>query len=361
MIAGAYRPDAGRVEIDGIDVRKRKIEALARLGVLHEDFGLYPRLTVVEHVRFAGSLHGLRGRALAVAVDGALVAIGLNELRNRRTAGMSHGERMKVALARTLVHEPRNIVLDEPTRGLDIFSVRALRDLLKRLRDQGACVLMSSHAMAEVMELSDRVIVIERGSVLADECRARWSPTQVPRTSKARSSRSRAEGGSRHEADGHLPQGNDRYAARPPFVGLEPDVRVLGPLAVVFTVNVLAAAARPSALQTVAVCNGAAPALVEYLQTTGLTFAADAAVCLDVPPDYERRLAAGQSVRIAIRADMSSAAATVTKLETEIGRYSRDARDAARARAWACAVGHRTDHGGSVESQPGLRARRSDR
>ena len=169
MIAGAYRPDRGGVEIDGIDVRKRKIEALGRLGVLHEDFGLYPRLTVVEHVRFAGSLHGLSGRALATAVDGALEAIGLNELRNRRTEGMSHGERMKVALARTLVHEPRNIVLDEPTRGLDIFSVRALRDLLKRLRDHGACVLMSSHAMAEVMELSDRVIVIERGNVLADD------------------------------------------------------------------------------------------------------------------------------------------------------------------------------------------------
>ena len=98
---------------------------------------------------------------------------------------------------------------------------------------------------------------------------------------------------------------------------------LLGPLAVVFTVNVLAAASRPSALQTVAVCNGAAPALVEYLQTTGLSFGADAAVCLDVPPDYERRLAAGQTTRIGIRADLSRAAATVAKLETEIGRYSR--------------------------------------
>ena len=98
---------------------------------------------------------------------------------------------------------------------------------------------------------------------------------------------------------------------------------LLGPLAVVFTVNVLAAASRPSALQTVAVCNGAAPALVEYLQTTGCRSPRMRAVCLDVPPDYERRLAAGQTARIGIRADLSRAAATVAKLETEIGRYSR--------------------------------------
>ncbi len=136
MIAGAYRPDVGRVEIDGIDVRQRKIEALARLGVLHDDFGLYPRLKVIEQVRFAGSCTACAARACGRS-DGALVALGLNELRNRRTAGLSHGERMKVALARAIVHAPRNIVLDEPTRGLDVFSVRALRELLKRLRDRG--------------------------------------------------------------------------------------------------------------------------------------------------------------------------------------------------------------------------------
>jgi sodium transport system ATP-binding protein len=169
IIAGAYAPRSGRVEIDGIDVRTRKTAALARLGVLHDDFGLYPRLTVVEHLRFAARLHGLSGRALSTAIDGALDALSLNELRNRTTAGMSHGESMKVALARALVPRPHNIMLDEPTRGLDIFAVRLLRDLLKRLRAEGVCVLMSNHAMPEVMELSDRVIVVEQGRVLAND------------------------------------------------------------------------------------------------------------------------------------------------------------------------------------------------
>jgi sodium transport system ATP-binding protein len=118
-------------------------------------------------VRFAGALHGLRGARLGDAVERALAAVGLDELKDRFAGGLSHGERMKVALARAIVHAPRNLLLDEPTRGLDVFSVRALRELLKRLRDAGTCVLMSNHALAEVMELSDRVVGIDRGTVRA--------------------------------------------------------------------------------------------------------------------------------------------------------------------------------------------------
>jgi sodium transport system ATP-binding protein len=168
MIVGALLPNRGRVAIDGIDVRRERVKALGRVGVLHDDFGLYPRLKVHEQVRFAGALHGLAGSRLDEGVRRALAEVGIVELKDRFAAGLSHGERMKVALARAIVHSPRNLILDEPTRGLDVFSVRMLRELLKRLRDAGTCILMSNHALAEVMELSDRVVVIDRGAVRAD-------------------------------------------------------------------------------------------------------------------------------------------------------------------------------------------------
>ncbi len=168
MIGSLIRPDAGSVTIDDADTQTQRSRALSRLGMLHDDFGLYPRLTVIEHVRFSGQLHGLRGRKLSTAVDSAIDALGLNDIRNRFAAGLSHGQRMKTALARTIVHAPRNLVLDEPTRGLDVFSVRVLRELLKRLRADGVCIFMSSHAMAEVMELSDRLIVVNQGRLLAE-------------------------------------------------------------------------------------------------------------------------------------------------------------------------------------------------
>jgi sodium transport system ATP-binding protein len=168
MIAGLIQPGGGRVEIDGADVRRQRMAALSRVGMLHDDFGLYPRLTIAEHIRFAAELHGLFGRKLSTSVARAIEELGLGDIRSRFAAGLSHGQRMKVALARTIVHRPRNLVLDEPTRGLDIFSMRVLRELLKRLRAEGVCILMSSHAMAEVTELSDRVIVIDQGRVKAD-------------------------------------------------------------------------------------------------------------------------------------------------------------------------------------------------
>lgn len=174
MIGGLIKPDVGSVVIDGADVGKARRRALSRLGMLHDEFGLYPRLTVVEHVRFAGQLYGLSGRKLSTAVGSAVDALGLHDIRNRFAAGLSHGQRMKTALARTIVHGPRNLVLDEPTRGLDVFSVRVLRELLKRLRRDGVCILMSSHAMAEVMELSDRLIVIDKGRLVAE-----GTPTEI--------------------------------------------------------------------------------------------------------------------------------------------------------------------------------------
>ena len=166
-IVGLLRPDSGTVRIDGIAVEADRVGALARTGVLHDEFGLYPRLTAREHLRFAAELHGLRGERRDDAVERTIDLLEMAELGGRPTKGFSHGQRMKVALARALVHSPHNLLLDEPTRGLDIFSVQLVRRVLQRLRASGTCVLMSSHAMAEVTELSDRVVVIDSGRVCA--------------------------------------------------------------------------------------------------------------------------------------------------------------------------------------------------
>lgn len=176
MVAGLIVPLRGRVTIDKRDVRRDRQRALARLGVLHDDFGLYPRLTVREHASFAAELHGLSGRKARDAVNHAIDRVAAGDIADRPTAGLSHGQRMKTALARAIVHAPKNLVLDEPTRGLDIFAVRVLRDLLKALRSEGVAILLSSHAMAEVAELSDEILVIQSGRLIAS-----GSPSEIVR------------------------------------------------------------------------------------------------------------------------------------------------------------------------------------
>ena len=167
MLAGLVRPDRGAARIDGMDVAANRTGALGRLGVLHDDLGLYPRLTAREHLVFSARLHGMPSNAADQATDRAVDLLDIRDIAKRRTGGFSHGQRMKVALARALVHQPRNLILDEPTRGLDIFAVRLLRELLKRLRIEGVCIVMSNHVLAEVMELSDQVVMIADGKLKA--------------------------------------------------------------------------------------------------------------------------------------------------------------------------------------------------
>jgi len=167
IIATLVLPDAGRAEVGGIDVVRERYAVRARIGVLSDARGLYPRLTARENVRYFGKLHGLAGPALETRIDGLFVTLGLTDLAERRTAGFSQGEKMKVAIARALVHDPDTILLDEPTNGLDIMSVRTLRDELRRLRGDGKCLLFSSHVMQEVAALCDRIVVLAHGRVVA--------------------------------------------------------------------------------------------------------------------------------------------------------------------------------------------------
>jgi len=177
MLYGVMRSDGGIIEVDHVDAIKYPRDAQARLGVLPDIAGLYPRLTAREQVRYYAQLHGLDGELLEERTNDLLERLDLKHLAERRSAGYSHGERTKVAIARALVHEPQNIILDEPTNGLDVMSTRAVRTIIRRLKAEGRCVLFSSHVMQEVSALCDSIVVIAGGKVVAhgtpDELRAR--------------------------------------------------------------------------------------------------------------------------------------------------------------------------------------------
>jgi sodium transport system ATP-binding protein len=167
-VYGVIVPDAGRVHVDGVDLATDRIAAQRRLGILPHAQGLYARLTAREHVLYFARLHGMPPVAAEARADALVELLGMQEFADRRTEGFSQGQRVKVALARALVHDPHNVVLDEPTNGLDVAATRAVRALLARLRDEGRCVLFSSHVMQEVSALCDRVVVLARGQVVAE-------------------------------------------------------------------------------------------------------------------------------------------------------------------------------------------------
>jgi sodium transport system ATP-binding protein len=168
MIYGLIKPDGGRIMVDGHDVASSPRSVQARLGVLPDQSGLYDRLTVREHIRYFGNLRGLNGADLEGRIDEWIDVLDLRAVANRRVAGFSHGERTKVALARALVHNPQNVLLDEPTNGLDVMSTRAVRNVIRRLKAEGRCVLFSNHVMQEVSALCDRIVVMASGRVVAE-------------------------------------------------------------------------------------------------------------------------------------------------------------------------------------------------
>ena len=167
MLATLMIPDSGRATIDGHDVVRERYAVRRRIGVLSDARGLYPRLSARENIRYYGALQGLAGDVLEARVDGLIRSLSIEGIADRRAQGFSQGERMKVAIARALVHDPQTILLDEPTNGLDIMSIRALRDLLRELRAQGKCLLFSSHVMQEVSALCQRIVILGRGQVVA--------------------------------------------------------------------------------------------------------------------------------------------------------------------------------------------------
>jgi sodium transport system ATP-binding protein len=177
ILSTLLRPDAGGGRVDGHDLRADPLAVRRSLGVLPHSSGLYPNLTGRENVGYYGRLHGLDASTIESRTAELTQLLEMHEFVDRRAKGFSQGQRLKIALARALVHSPRNVVLDEPTNGLDVMATRALRELLRRLRDEGHCVLFSSHVMHEVATLCDEVVIIAHGVVVAhgspEEIRAR--------------------------------------------------------------------------------------------------------------------------------------------------------------------------------------------
>jgi sodium transport system ATP-binding protein len=170
MLAGLIQPDAGRMTVDEVDVASKPLVALSRLGVLSDSRGLYPRLTARENIVYYGALQGMTRDAAQARAESLARMLDMTALLERRTEGFSQGERMKTALARALVHDPANIVLDEPTNGLDVIATRALRDSLRLLRSPeggSKCIVFSTHIMQEVERLCDSVVVVAHGCSVA--------------------------------------------------------------------------------------------------------------------------------------------------------------------------------------------------
>jgi sodium transport system ATP-binding protein len=177
MLYTLMSPDRGTVTVDGIDIQKDATAVRQRLGVLPDARGVYKRLTARENITYFGELHGLDAATIAARTVRLAKALVMEDFLDRRTEGFSQGQRTKTAIARALVHDPKNVILDEPTNGLDVMTTRGLRDFLKQLRAEGRCVIFSSHIMQEVAALCDRIVVIASGEVKAigtpDELRGR--------------------------------------------------------------------------------------------------------------------------------------------------------------------------------------------
>ena len=165
ILSTVLRADTGSAWVDGQEVAVDPAAVRRAIGVLPHGAGLYERLTARENIAYFGALHGLARQALTARVEALVAQLEMGEFASRRVAGFSQGQRIKVALARALVHDPRNVLLDEPTNGLDVMATRALRDIIHSLKAEGRCIVFSSHIMQEVATLCDDVIIIGGGQV----------------------------------------------------------------------------------------------------------------------------------------------------------------------------------------------------
>ncbi len=167
MLYTLMTPDRGEVRVDGLDTARDPVAVRRALGVLPDARGVYKRLTARENIAYFGELHGLSSKQIAERTKALSDALDMGDILDRQTEGFSQGQRTKTAIARALVHDPRNVILDEPTNGLDVMTTRAMRGFLRQLREEGRCVIFSSHIMQEVAALCDRIVIIAKGTVVA--------------------------------------------------------------------------------------------------------------------------------------------------------------------------------------------------
>jgi len=168
MLYSLLPPDQGEILIDGLDPARDAMEIKRTLGVVPDNRGLYSRLTARENISYFGELHGMSRKEISGRIEKLTETLDMADFIDRRTEGFSQGQRVKVAIARAMVHEPQTVLMDEPSNGLDVMSTRALRDYIKGLRRDGHSVVLSTHIMQEVAALCDRIVIIAKGEVAAD-------------------------------------------------------------------------------------------------------------------------------------------------------------------------------------------------
>jgi sodium transport system ATP-binding protein len=167
MLYSLLPPDRGEILIDGLNPTRDAMEIKRTLGVVPDNRGLYSRLTARENISYYGELHGLSRQRMAQRISELVETLDMADFIDRRTEGFSQGQRVKVAIARAVIHQPQTVLLDEPSNGLDVMSTRALRDYIRGLRAEGRSVVLSTHIMQEVAALCDRIVIIARGEVAA--------------------------------------------------------------------------------------------------------------------------------------------------------------------------------------------------
>lgn len=168
MLYTLMKPDSGKISVDGIDVQTSPAAVRRRLGVLPDARGVYSRLTARENIRYFGQLYGMDAKHIANRIDYLVEALDMADIIDRRSEGFSQGQRTKTAIARAIVHNPKNIILDEPSNGLDVMTTRALRTFLRQLKAEGHCIIFSSHIMQEVTALCDHIIIVADGKVITE-------------------------------------------------------------------------------------------------------------------------------------------------------------------------------------------------
>lgn len=168
LLYGLLRPSQGSVRVDGVDIEEDKVGVRRRLGVLPDTRGLYPRLTARENIAYFAELNGLSPKDYEPELERLVQNLEMSDFVDRRCEGFSQGQRTKTAIARSVIHRPQNIVLDEPTNGLDVMTTRGLRRFLLNCKAEGRCIVLSTHIMQEVAALCDHVVVIAKGSVMAE-------------------------------------------------------------------------------------------------------------------------------------------------------------------------------------------------
>ncbi len=168
MLYSLLPPDSGEIRIDGLDPTQDAMEIKRTLGVVPDSRGLYTRLSARENIVYYGELHGMNRLAINERIEELVTTLDMEDFIDRRTDGFSQGQRVKVAIARAMVHRPQTVLMDEPSNGLDVMSTRALRHYIRALRSGGHSVVLSTHIMQEVAALCDRIVIIAKGEVAAD-------------------------------------------------------------------------------------------------------------------------------------------------------------------------------------------------